>query len=302
MSTHVLQLMRKGCTMLQNVRLLKWCRYYGIFAGWNLLHGFPGETTEDYRRQLDVLKRITHLQPPEVGTRVQLDRFAPYYTEQSRFPIDEIRPLAGYRYIYPSGVDLDKIANFFDCRMNDTVPEESHRETLEWVDIWRRRWSSERPDSLIYWRTPEALFIEAKRGETRRKYIIDGPTALTYEYCSETMRTVAQVRRHLQFHARHDEFDDSEISELLEDLCCKGLMLSEAGRYLSLAVPKSPSWFSANYGVDIPAAVAGRPRFVMAKGGSAWSPNKSRRRRAVSRSKYSRSGWLRRTSTRASER
>lgn len=43
MSSAILQLMRKGCTMLQNVRLLKWCLYYNIRVGWNLLTGFPGK-------------------------------------------------------------------------------------------------------------------------------------------------------------------------------------------------------------------------------------------------------------------
>ena len=48
LSTHVLKLMRKGTSMLQNLRLLKWCRYYGIEVAWNLIWGFPGETEEDY--------------------------------------------------------------------------------------------------------------------------------------------------------------------------------------------------------------------------------------------------------------
>jgi ribosomal peptide maturation radical SAM protein 1 len=41
LSDHILQLMRKGTTGLQNIQLLKWCRDYGIHADWNLLYGFP---------------------------------------------------------------------------------------------------------------------------------------------------------------------------------------------------------------------------------------------------------------------
>ena len=48
LSTHVLQLMRKGVTALQNIQLLKWCRQYGVTVAWNLLYGFPGETAADY--------------------------------------------------------------------------------------------------------------------------------------------------------------------------------------------------------------------------------------------------------------
>ena len=48
LSDHVLKLMRKGTTALQNVQLLKWCREHGVKAEWNVLYGFPGELPEDY--------------------------------------------------------------------------------------------------------------------------------------------------------------------------------------------------------------------------------------------------------------
>ena len=51
LSTHVLELMRKGISMLKNVRFLKWAGYFGLQADWNLLTGFPGEREEDYARQ-----------------------------------------------------------------------------------------------------------------------------------------------------------------------------------------------------------------------------------------------------------
>src|SRR5262249_53108276 len=101
LSSHVLKLMRKGCTMLQNVRLLKWCRYYGIQVQWNLLWGFPGETEADYRQQLEVLKRISHLEPPHVQVRIALERFAPYFEDREHFPVRDVRPAAGYRHLYP---------------------------------------------------------------------------------------------------------------------------------------------------------------------------------------------------------
>src|SRR5208282_1767562 len=48
LSSHVLRLMRKGVTAIQNVQLLRLCREFGIEIAWNLLYGFPGETPEDY--------------------------------------------------------------------------------------------------------------------------------------------------------------------------------------------------------------------------------------------------------------
>jgi len=58
LSSHVLHLMRKGVTMLQNVRTLKWCRYYGLGVAWNLIHGFPGETEDDFTASLKLVDEV----------------------------------------------------------------------------------------------------------------------------------------------------------------------------------------------------------------------------------------------------
>ena len=59
LSTPVLKLMRKGCTMLQNIQLLKSCAGAGIEPGWNLLYGFPGEDPESYREFMEEAADLT---------------------------------------------------------------------------------------------------------------------------------------------------------------------------------------------------------------------------------------------------
>ena len=83
LSTHVLGLMRKGVTAWQNVRLLRDCATYDIYAGWNWLYGFPGETAEDYLSVLRQVPRLTHLTPPEGVYRIVLTRFSPYFSDPS---------------------------------------------------------------------------------------------------------------------------------------------------------------------------------------------------------------------------
>ena len=46
-SDQVLQLMDKGVTGLQNIQLLRWSEELGIDCAWNLLAGFPGETSRN---------------------------------------------------------------------------------------------------------------------------------------------------------------------------------------------------------------------------------------------------------------
>jgi len=61
LSSHVLEIMDKGITALANVACLKYCREAGLRPSWNLLHGFPGETCEDYEQTLRFLRAIVHL-------------------------------------------------------------------------------------------------------------------------------------------------------------------------------------------------------------------------------------------------
>ena len=243
LSSHVLQLMRKGCTMLQNVRLLKWCHYYNVSVGWNLIWGFPGETLEDYLQEREVLKLITHLHPPRGYSRIWLERFAPYFTDRDLFPIHDIQPEASYRYVYPPQVALDRVAYFFDYRMEQTVPDNIHEETRDLVEEWQRHWNANSPDTLVYRRTHDALFIDENRGSRRRfSYVFDGPTALMYEYCSETMQTISALVEFLETALGWPRFTSDDVHRALEEFCRLGLMLTEDGKYLSLAIPVNPNW------------------------------------------------------------
>ncbi len=239
LSTHVLQLMRKGTTMLQNVLILKWARYYRIQVAWNLLWGFPHETEEDYRQELEVLKLISHLQPPFGCTRIWMERFSPYFVERDNVSIHNLRPEASYQYVYPPHVDLEKIAYFFDYTMENTVTDEVHEETRRWVEKWQQCWSTE-PDTLSYRRTQDALFVDDNRGERRGTYAFYGPMALIYEYCSETMRGATQVLHYLELIGYH--YSKDEVVDALKKFCRSGLMVSENNKYLALALPTNPNW------------------------------------------------------------
>jgi ribosomal peptide maturation radical SAM protein 1 len=242
LSSHVLQLMRKGSTMLQNVRLLKWCRYYRIRVSWNLIWGFPGETVEDYEQELAVLRLISHLEPPHGCTRIWLERFSPYFFDRDQFPVREVQAESSYRFVYPPSVDLDKIAYFFDYRMDDTLPDEAHVATQRWVEEWKQRQASDQPDTLFYRRTQDALLVDDNRRQGQRgTHPFYGPLALAYEFCSETMRTVPNVAAHLSA-ADGSSYREDEVRDALEEFCARGLMVTEEGRYLSLALPTNPNW------------------------------------------------------------
>jgi ribosomal peptide maturation radical SAM protein 1 len=243
LSTHVLQLMRKGCTMLINIRCLKWCLYYGIRVSWNLIWGFPGETEEDYRRQLEVLKCLSHLEPPRAGTRIWLERFSPYYTDQQSFPVRNVRPESSYHYVYPEHVALDKAAYFFDYEMDDILPPEAHFETQQLIAEWQKNWDSDQRNTLTYRRLTDGLLIDYNWGPQQRgTYTLFGELGLIYEYCVETFHTASQAAAYLRRTSEQYNRPVEEVQEALDEFCRARLMVSEDGKYLSLAIPSNPNW------------------------------------------------------------
>ena len=98
---HVLRLMHKGTRGLENIRLLKWCKAAGVEVYWNLLHGLPGETQDDYDAQLRMLPSIRFLPAPHLCQTVNVDRYSPYFEEPGRYGIERLSSLAPYRYLYP---------------------------------------------------------------------------------------------------------------------------------------------------------------------------------------------------------
>jgi ribosomal peptide maturation radical SAM protein 1 len=240
LSTPVLQLMRKGTTAIQNVRLLKWAAYYGMTVYWNLLYGFPGERAEDYERQLATLRLIPHLHPPGLATRILLMRFSPNYFQAAELGIRNVRPASEYAYIYPDTVDVARVAYLFDYDAPDTLAPQEYELLTEYVAIWYQMWQEPRRPSLRYLRGADWLTImDARQPDATRAHVFDGRTAAAYEFCGPTYHSAGQVLEHL----RQDcglEADLSSVERILETLTVEGLMMEEDGRYLSLALPGEP--------------------------------------------------------------
>ncbi len=243
LSSNVLRLMNKGATVLHNLRYLKWARYYKVQAAWNLLWGVPGETEQDYRQELEVVKRISHLEPPGTVGPVWVERFSPLFTDHQRYPIRNLRPQRSYRYVYPPSLDIDRVAFFFDCEMDDTVAADVHRQTIEWIERWRQRWFSGAPDTLFYRRTPGVLIIEDSRdGWPRGTHRFGEPFGSIYAACDETMRGPSQVQSSLATGGGASIPSEEGVKAIMDEFCRLGLMVEENGRYLSLAIPANPNW------------------------------------------------------------
>ena len=165
LNNEVLRLMKKGCTALQNIQLLRWCKELGIKVAWNILGGFPGESPQAYESMAALVPLLTHLPEPGSCSAIRLDRFSPLFTECGRLGLCRVRPKPGYYYIFPFGrLELERIAYFFDFDYADgRHPDDYTAPLARAVSLWWQ--AAQRPDDRkprldATWIAPDEVEIE----------------------------------------------------------------------------------------------------------------------------------------------
>jgi ribosomal peptide maturation radical SAM protein 1 len=233
LSSHVLRLMDKGVRAAQNVNLLRWAQYYGIDVAWSILWGFPGETPQDYAEQAAVAPHLTHLRPPSSAARIWLERFSPLYTRPERFRLRYRTPERSYRYVYPEGVDLDRVAYFFEYELDDALPDSAYEGLRRAVTEWSEAWKSDHPPVLRYWSAPGFLQIyDSRYVERAGTYTFQGTLADIYLACSDRPTTASAVRDKLRL-----DLPVSAVEDVFGEFQQRGLMFLDGSLALALALP-----------------------------------------------------------------
>ena len=232
--------MKKGCTGLQNIQLLRWCEELGIIVAWNLLAGFPGESASEYERMAELLPLLTHLQSPASCSPVRLDRFSPFYMRSSELGLVRLRPKPGYYYAYPLGRrDLARLAYFFDFDYADGRDPYSYlgdvqAEMLRW---WNARTTEpEQLPRLDAFCNGDAVTIKDTRpAALQSEQELAGLAAQLYLRC-DAAQSLANLQREFS-----DVAEGQEIRRTLEECIAAKLMIEMDGQYLSLAVMRNRS-------------------------------------------------------------
>ncbi len=229
-SNATLELMRKGCTGLQNIQTLRWCAELGIVTAWNLLYGFPDELPAEYERMAELVPRLTHLPPPAYCCRIRLDRFSPLYTRARELGLGNVRAMKAYSYVFPLPESaLGELAYFFEFDYRDgRNPADYARPLIERVEEWSRLAES-KPARLDAYGAGDLLVIEDTRPcATGRQHIFTGFAARVYRECDSAARPAALAGRL--------GADETEIRRVVERFLDERLMAEMDGQVLSLAV------------------------------------------------------------------
>jgi ribosomal peptide maturation radical SAM protein 1 len=243
LSMNQLQLMDKGVTPMQNIICLKWSAYYRIAVSWNILLGFPGETNEDYRRQIDLIPSLFHLHPPEGTGKFWLQRFSPYYTKPHEYGVRITGPWAAYEHVYDARqVDVKKIAYDFEYELDNwNVDQQVYQKLIDLVHEWQRLvGSSDRP-FLYYSKAMDYVTVYDGRNPNaplRKRY--DWPAAGIIEVCNEAAKSADQIRTLLVHRPHKDAILDGEIEQALDTLTAARILYKERDKYFTLAIPENP--------------------------------------------------------------
>lgn len=230
LSNRVLEIMRKGCTGLQNIQLLRWCEELGIAPAWNILYGFPDEPADEYARMAELMPLLMHLPPPAFCVRVRMDRFGPLYSQAEEFGLENVRPMAAYSYVYPLPESaLRNLAYFFEYDYRDgRLPGDYAGPVVQCAAEWAAL-SAAKPARLDAYEVGNMLVIADTRPcATRRRHVFTGLAARVYHECDTAAKVPALARR---LQAREDD-----VRNAMDRFLREKLMAEMDGQFASLAV------------------------------------------------------------------
>lgn len=229
LSDHVLKLMRKGVSAIQNVFLLKCARQYGVYLLWYLIQGSLGETQADCDEMTGLIPRIMHLNPPkESYWTIQVHRFSTYWRESGHY-FEEIRPSWWYEWLFPEGIDLDKVAYYFDFKPLPEFDRPLEREALSAaIAEWRRRWMFDEEPRFFYRQEEERVLLFDSRSEKPVKVELEPDESAIYLMLDDPtpLRTIQE----------RAPCSPAETLRILDDFEKYGLIMRSNNLYLGLAL------------------------------------------------------------------
>ncbi len=242
-----LRLMHKGVSAAQNVALLRWCVEIGVASSWNLLYGFPQESLDDYRQNLAILRRLTHLPAPKGYGPIRLDRFSPNFERWRELGFTAVEPLPAYRHVYPFAAEaLGELAYFFHYRHPQLEAAlEAGVELGDFCHQWQERCQQGKNGELAvkrHWQGGHVL-VDSRYNFERRAWRLSAPELALLSACdAPTSRRTALSSIAA---AAGGTLAGGPLEAVLDKLVERSVIAELGNRLVSLAVwadrPESPS-------------------------------------------------------------
>lgn len=223
---HLLTLMNKGSSALNNIRVLRDCKTLNLFNFWNLLYGLPGENKEDYEAIIKLIPHLYHLRPPSKELKIRIVRYSPFFNSPDKHGVKNIRPKDFSGLIYPDHPNIDDLTlNFegdYQTAFDDTQLEERFFSAL---NKWKTLWLKHPPEFDIYEDENNTLsIIDTRDFENQQKFQIS----------KHHLSLLKKLNTPIKFKLLLEYIKTNNLQDEFNQLTQKNCIVEISGSYLSL--------------------------------------------------------------------
>ncbi|MFC4333086.1 RiPP maturation radical SAM C-methyltransferase [Streptomyces andamanensis] len=229
----VLDLMDKGVSGCQNVRMLRDGAETGLSVAWNYLHGFPGESAADYEPVIAQLPALEHLDPPvDLSARIAIERFSPYF-ERPELGFTGLRPEEHYRFTYDLPEDeLYDLAYVFEAPARG-IGEPTVTALNDALAAWKKHHADARltHDDL----GDRIVLVSRRRAFDWRTRELTDPFERAAFRLLDQPHTPAALARKAARQVPGAARDEAAVQELLDAWTALGIVFTDGGQYVHIA-------------------------------------------------------------------
>ncbi|MGV9943881.1 RiPP maturation radical SAM C-methyltransferase [Streptomyces sp. NPDC003401] len=233
LNSRVLDLMDKGVSGCQNVRMLRDGAETGLSVSWNYLHGFPGESAEDYDPVIAQIPALEHLNPPvDLSARIAIERFSPYFN-RPELGFSGLRPEAHYRFTYDlPEEELYGLAYVFEA------PERGiGKPTVTALNAALAAWRKHHADARLTQADlgDRIVLVSKRRAFDWRAMELTDPYEIALFRLLDQPHTPSAVTRKAAGRVPDGALREDAVQELLDRWVELGLVFTDNGQYVHIA-------------------------------------------------------------------
>jgi ribosomal peptide maturation radical SAM protein 1 len=243
-STTILKKMNKGVSGIRNIFCLFQMMRFGIRPAYNILYSFPGDKYSDYQWMLSIIPHLSHIVPPMTVLPVQLTQHSflknqadiLYINNQEKLVPHKWYSLLKELHVFNENQESDDIFYLYQLP-NDIIEyfDKSTRSAFRLLQIFCMQWEESFGNGAkLHYKTNEddGMIVYDNR-------IPDNPQIFNF---SQEHRLVYEILLNGIFDiptiVSKTHIDSKKISNILEELSEKYVILRENKKYTALAFPE----------------------------------------------------------------
>ncbi|WP_306337987.1 RiPP maturation radical SAM C-methyltransferase [Streptomyces sp. KL118A] len=233
LNSRVLDLMDKGVSGCQNVRMLRDGAETGLSVAWNYLHGFPGESAEDYDPVIAQIPALEHLDPPvDLSARIAIERFSPYF-ERPELGFTGLRPEGHYRFTY----DLPEEELYGMAYVFEAPARGIDEPTVKTLNAALADWRKHHTDARLTHddHGDRIVLVSRRRTFSWHAMELTDPFELAVFRLLDQPHSVQALLRKAAARVPAPARDETQVQELLDSWIALGIVFADAGQYVHIA-------------------------------------------------------------------